>query len=100
MQTSLDASEIEMLIIKDYHPVNNSLIQPAKESVVLDPSQNEFHLLDEQQTLEEINTRFTQHHLVSLVYEFLFFLSLYYFFFSPALIFTWVYMGNVFGLFK
>lgn len=67
MQTSLDASEIEMLIIKDYHPVNNSLVRPTKESVVLDPSQNEFHLLDEQQTLEEINTRFTQHHLVRLV---------------------------------
>ncbi|KAL1562671.1 RING-type E3 ubiquitin transferase [Salvia divinorum] len=63
MQTSLEASEIEMLIIKDFHPVNNSTILP-KESGVLDPSQNELHLLDEQQTLEEINAGFTQHHLV------------------------------------
>ncbi|KAG6423652.1 hypothetical protein SASPL_114054 [Salvia splendens] len=62
MQTSLEASEIEMLIIKDFHPVNNSTIL-AKESGVLDPSQNELHLLDEQQTLEEINARFTQHRL-------------------------------------
>ncbi|KAG6420613.1 hypothetical protein SASPL_117148 [Salvia splendens] len=52
MQTSLEASEIEMLIIK---------ILP-KESGVLDPIQNELHLLDEQQSLEEINARFTQHH--------------------------------------
>ncbi|XP_057797514.1 putative E3 ubiquitin-protein ligase RING1a isoform X2 [Salvia miltiorrhiza] len=65
MQTSLEASEIEMLIIKDFHPVNNSAILPKpKESGALDPSQNELHLLDEQQTLEEINARFTQHHLV------------------------------------
>ncbi|XP_042037691.1 putative E3 ubiquitin-protein ligase RING1a isoform X2 [Salvia splendens] len=63
MQTSMEASEIEMLIIKDFHPVNNSLILP-KESGALDPNQNELHLLDEQQTLEEINARFTQHHLV------------------------------------
>lgn len=35
-----------------------------KEAGVLDPSQNELHLLDEQQTLEEIIARFTQHHLV------------------------------------
>lgn len=63
MQTSLEASEIEMLIVQDFHPVNNSSILP-KESGVLDPSQNELHLLDEQQTLEEINARFTQHHLV------------------------------------
>ncbi|XP_047967619.1 putative E3 ubiquitin-protein ligase RING1a isoform X3 [Salvia hispanica] len=63
MQTSMEASEIEMLIIKDFHPVNNSQILP-KESGALDPNQNELHLLDEQQTLEEINARFTQHHLV------------------------------------
>ncbi|KAL1567389.1 RING-type E3 ubiquitin transferase [Salvia divinorum] len=63
MQTSLEASEIEMLIIKDFHPVNNSLILP-KEFGAFDPNQNELHLLDEQQTLEEINARFTQHHLV------------------------------------
>ena len=59
----MEASEIEMLIIKDFHPVNNSQILP-KESGALDPNQNELHLLDEQQTLEEINARFTQHHLV------------------------------------
>lgn len=62
MQTSLEASEIEMLIIKDFQPVNNSLILP-KESGVL-AHQNELHLLDEQQTLEEIYARFTQQHLV------------------------------------
>ncbi|KAH6795409.1 hypothetical protein C2S51_036395 [Perilla frutescens var. frutescens] len=63
MQTSLEASEIEMLIIKDFQPVNNSLILP-KESGVLDPYQNEMHLLDEQQTLDDIYARFTQQHLV------------------------------------
>lgn len=62
MQTSSETSDIEMLIIKDLNPVNDSLVIPK------DPSQNELHLLDEQQTLEEINTRFTQHHLVRLVY--------------------------------
>lgn len=63
MQTSLEASEIEMLIMKDFHPENKSLIFP-KESGVLDPYKNELHLLDEQQTLEEVNARFTQQHLV------------------------------------
>lgn len=63
MQTSLEASEIDMLIMKDFHPENKSLIFP-KESGVVDPYKNELHLLDEQQTLEEVNARFTQQHLV------------------------------------
>lgn len=65
MQTSVEGSEIEMLIIKDFHPVNNSLIF-TKESSNLDFYQNELQLLDEHQTLEEIHARFTQQHLVRL----------------------------------
>ncbi|KAH6775251.1 hypothetical protein C2S52_012812, partial [Perilla frutescens var. hirtella] len=66
VQVFLGASEIDMLIIKKFQPVNNSLILP-KESGVLDPYQNELHLLDEQQTLAEISATFTQQYLVRLV---------------------------------
>ncbi|KAK6133441.1 hypothetical protein DH2020_032809 [Rehmannia glutinosa] len=63
MQTSVGASEIEMLIIKDFHPVNNSLIS-TKESCVFNPCNYELQLLNEHQTLEEIHAGFNEQNLV------------------------------------
>lgn len=59
------ASEIEMLIVKDYHPAINSSIL-TKESGSLNPSQNELHSLNENETLAEILARFAQHNVVRL----------------------------------
>ncbi|KAI3456242.1 hypothetical protein Pfo_012905 [Paulownia fortunei] len=63
MQTSMEASEIEILIIKDFHPVNNSL-SFINELAVLNPCHNELQLLNEHQTLGEIHASFTQQNLV------------------------------------
>ncbi|KAL0328868.1 UNVERIFIED_CONTAM: putative E3 ubiquitin-protein ligase RING1a [Sesamum calycinum] len=63
MQTSVEASDIEMLMVQDFHPVNNSstfIMEPA----ILNPCQNELQLLNEHQTLEEIHARFTEQNLV------------------------------------
>ncbi|KAL0321257.1 UNVERIFIED_CONTAM: putative E3 ubiquitin-protein ligase RING1a [Sesamum radiatum] len=63
MQTSVEASDIEMLMVQDFHPVHNSstlIMEPA----ILNPCQNELQLLNEHQTLEEIHARFTQQNLV------------------------------------
>ncbi|EYU43383.1 hypothetical protein MIMGU_mgv1a006047mg [Erythranthe guttata] len=57
MQTSVEASEIEMLVIKDYHrPKGSSVLNPCHN--------NELQLLNDDQTLDEINTKFTQRNLV------------------------------------
>ncbi|KAG8365503.1 hypothetical protein BUALT_Bualt18G0111800 [Buddleja alternifolia] len=62
MQTSIEASGIEMLMMKDfYYPANNSLVF---KSGVLNPSQYELLLLEEHQTLKEIHEKFTQQNLV------------------------------------
>ncbi|KAK6149935.1 hypothetical protein DH2020_017460 [Rehmannia glutinosa] len=49
MQTSMEANKIEILIIKDFHPVNNSS-SFKNELSVLNPCQNELQLLNEHQT--------------------------------------------------
>ncbi|KAL0407387.1 UNVERIFIED_CONTAM: putative E3 ubiquitin-protein ligase RING1a [Sesamum latifolium] len=62
MQTSVEVSDIEMLMVQDFHPVHNSstlIMEPA----ILNPCQNELQLLNEHQTLEEIHARFTQQNL-------------------------------------
>ncbi|KAL8519524.1 hypothetical protein ACS0TY_010449 [Phlomoides rotata] len=56
MQTSMEAGEVEILIVKDFHPVN--------KSGILNPSNNELQVLDEYQTLGEIYGSFTQQNLV------------------------------------
>ncbi|XP_047972451.1 putative E3 ubiquitin-protein ligase RING1a [Salvia hispanica] len=63
MQTSTEASEIEILIIKDFHPVNNSSII-KNEPGILNACHNELQLLNENQTLGEIHGSFTQQNLV------------------------------------
>ncbi|KAH6790605.1 hypothetical protein C2S51_005611 [Perilla frutescens var. frutescens] len=63
MQTSMEASEVEILIIKDSHPENNSS-SFKNEPGVLNACHNELQLLNEHQTLGEIHGSFTQHNLV------------------------------------
>lgn len=55
----MEASEIEMFVIKDFHPTNNySSFQ--KES----DCNNELQILTEDQTLGEIHASFTERNLV------------------------------------
>ncbi|CAA2954196.1 E3 ubiquitin- ligase RING1a isoform X1 [Olea europaea subsp. europaea] len=62
-RTSMEASEIEMFVIKDFHPTNNySSFQ--KES----DCNNELQILTEDQTLGEIHASFTERNLV-LAYQ-------------------------------
>lgn len=63
MQTSMDASEVEILIVKDLHPVHN-LSSLKNKSGILDACHNELQLLNEHQTLGEIHESFTQQNLV------------------------------------
>ncbi|KAL7089002.1 hypothetical protein ACP275_13G161900 [Erythranthe tilingii] len=63
MQTSMEASEIEILIVKDFHPLNNSQSFKNKLGVV-NPVQNELRLLNEHQMLGEILASFTEQNLV------------------------------------
>ncbi|KAK4439965.1 putative E3 ubiquitin-protein ligase RING1a [Sesamum alatum] len=63
MQTSMEVSEIEILIVKDFHPVNNAL-SFKNQLVILNPCQHEFQLLSEHQTLGEIHAIYTQQNLV------------------------------------
>ncbi|KAG6419170.1 hypothetical protein SASPL_121382 [Salvia splendens] len=63
MQTSTETSEIEILIIKDFHPVNNSS-SIKNEPGILNACHNELQLLNENQTLGEIHGSFTQQNLV------------------------------------
>ncbi|KAL2467276.1 putative E3 ubiquitin-protein ligase RING1a [Abeliophyllum distichum] len=63
MQTSMEATEIEMLVIKDIHPTNNSS-SFRKGFGIINPCNNEMLLLKEHQTLEEIHASFTQQNLV------------------------------------
>ncbi|KAL6535300.1 hypothetical protein OROMI_026674 [Orobanche minor] len=53
MHTSTEADRIEILIVKDFDPVNNT--SSFKGGLgILDPCHNELQLLNEHQTLEEI----------------------------------------------
>ncbi|XP_022878111.1 putative E3 ubiquitin-protein ligase RING1a [Olea europaea var. sylvestris] len=62
-QTSMVASEIEMFLIKDFHPTTSySICQ--KESNNKNLCNNELQMLTEHQTLEEIHASFTQRNLV------------------------------------
>ncbi|KAG8385529.1 hypothetical protein BUALT_Bualt03G0054700 [Buddleja alternifolia] len=63
MQTSLEASEIEILIVKDSHPVNDDSSFRDKPGV-LNLCHNELQLMNEHQTLGEIHTTFIQQNLV------------------------------------
>ncbi|PIN07391.1 putative E3 ubiquitin ligase [Handroanthus impetiginosus] len=63
MQTSMEATEIEILMVKDFHPVNNS----SNELGVLNPCHNELQLLNEHQTLGEIHANYTQQNLVGFI---------------------------------
>lgn len=65
MQTSMEANDIEILIIKDFHPVNNSSSFKS-ELGDLNACRNELQLLNEHQTLGEIHGSFTQQNLVRL----------------------------------
>lgn len=59
----MEASEIEILMVKDYHPVNTSLSFENKLGLVNpsnSPSHNELQLLNEHQTLEEIHASSTE----------------------------------------
>lgn len=66
MQTSMEASEVEILIIKDFHPVNNSS-SLKNEPGILNACHNELQLLNEHQMLGEIHGSFTQQNLVRFV---------------------------------
>lgn len=66
MQTSMEASEVEILIIKDSHPVNKSS-SFHNEFGVLNPCHNELQLLNEHQILGEIHGSFTQQNLVRFI---------------------------------
>ncbi|XP_057764465.1 putative E3 ubiquitin-protein ligase RING1a isoform X2 [Salvia miltiorrhiza] len=63
MQTSTEASEVEILIIKDFHPVNNTS-SFKNEPSILNACHSELQLLNEHQTLGEIHGSFTQQNLV------------------------------------
>ncbi|CAI9755165.1 unnamed protein product [Fraxinus pennsylvanica] len=63
MRTSMEATEIEMLVIKDIHPTINSS-SFGKGFSIINPYNNEMHLLKEHQTLEEIHASYTQQNLV------------------------------------
>ncbi|KAL8460474.1 hypothetical protein ACS0TY_032133 [Phlomoides rotata] len=62
MQTSMEASEVEILIKKGFHAVNDSSTIENK-SGILNSCNNEFQLLNEHQTLGEIYGSFTQQNL-------------------------------------
>ncbi|CAI9756470.1 unnamed protein product [Fraxinus pennsylvanica] len=62
-QTSMEASDIEMFVIKDFHPTTNySICQ--KESNTTNPCNNELQMLTQHQTLAEIHASFTKRNLV------------------------------------
>ncbi|CAA3013489.1 Putative E3 ubiquitin-protein ligase RING1a [Olea europaea subsp. europaea] len=63
VRTSMEATEIEMLVIKDIHPTMNSS-SFGKGFSIINPYNNEMHLLKEHQTLEEIQANYTQQNLV------------------------------------
>ncbi|KAL0398569.1 UNVERIFIED_CONTAM: putative E3 ubiquitin-protein ligase RING1a [Sesamum radiatum] len=63
MQTSMEVGEIEILIVKDFHPVNNPL-NFRNQLLILNPCDHELQLLSEHQTLGEIHASFTQQNLV------------------------------------
>ncbi|PIN08587.1 Ubiquitin--protein ligase [Handroanthus impetiginosus] len=56
-QTSVEASEIEMLLVKGYCPVYKNSIRQM-DSGIVDPSEYELLLLDEHMTVEEIHMTF------------------------------------------
>ncbi|KAL3851338.1 hypothetical protein ACJIZ3_013220 [Penstemon smallii] len=62
MQTSMEASEIEILLINKNHPINSSF---KMEPDVLNPCHTELQLLDEHLTLGEIHANFIQQNLVN-----------------------------------
>ncbi|XP_075487084.1 putative E3 ubiquitin-protein ligase RING1a isoform X1 [Primulina tabacum] len=62
-QTSLEASEIEILMVKDFHPVNNTS-SLKKEPGLSNPCYNALELLNEHQTLGIVHAHFTQQNLV------------------------------------
>ncbi|XP_073029742.1 putative E3 ubiquitin-protein ligase RING1a [Primulina eburnea] len=62
-QTSLEASEIEILIVKDFHPVNNTS-SLKKEPGLSNPGYNELELLNDHQILGIVHAHFTQQNLV------------------------------------
>ncbi|KAL3851339.1 hypothetical protein ACJIZ3_013221 [Penstemon smallii] len=61
MQTTMEASEIEILLINKNHPINSSF---KLEPDVLNPCHNELQLLNEHLTLGEISANFIQQNLV------------------------------------
>ncbi|KAL2494992.1 putative E3 ubiquitin-protein ligase [Forsythia ovata] len=67
MQTSMEASEIEMFVIKDFCPTNSSS-SFHKASSTINPCNNEWQMLTEHQTLGEIHGSFTEQNLV-LAYQ-------------------------------
>lgn len=67
VRTSMEAAEIEMLVIKDIHPTMNSS-SFGKGFSIINPYNNEMHLLKEHQTLEEIQVNYTQQNLVRFLH--------------------------------
>ncbi|GFP97134.1 putative E3 ubiquitin-protein ligase ring1a [Phtheirospermum japonicum] len=63
MQTSMEADKIEILTVKDFDNVNNSLSFKVGLGI-LNPCQTELQLLNEDQTLGEIYASLTQQNLV------------------------------------
>ncbi|KAL0353064.1 UNVERIFIED_CONTAM: putative E3 ubiquitin-protein ligase RING1a [Sesamum angustifolium] len=66
MQTSMEVGEIEILIVKDFHPINNPL-NFKNHLVIINPCDHELQLLSEHQTLGEIHANFTQQNLAHVV---------------------------------
>ncbi|KAK4399139.1 putative E3 ubiquitin-protein ligase RING1a [Sesamum angolense] len=66
MQTSMEVGEIEILIVKDFHPINNPL-NFKNHLVIINPCDYELQLLSEHQTLGEIHANFTQQNLAHVV---------------------------------
>lgn len=66
LQTAVQADEVEMLLVKEPHSKLNPTVSPPMPGII-DPCKDEMHMLEEHETLLELQTMcsFNQRHLVS-----------------------------------